>query len=314
MGGQVTLRSAVGMGSTFAFQASLPRVDDSASVPASDVAVVRPVDLFEENIAEARNRVGRSLRAESGTTLMASFDSMAFQSSHQFDAHQVAHDDTPSTPGVGTATGVGAGAAAGEALRQAPPRVVFHDELKTLVEIEINGTSPTGAGASAAPASADAGAPGADAGAGASDGAGVPASGGTSSVMSGGVPSKDHSGRAGAAATAQASGHGQHRQEGGTPVRQKILLRKGSSGVTSTDAAPHLPIVLIVDDSVVNQRLIERWVHKSKLQVHCVVGEDGLEAVSLWRQHRARLCCILMDVNMPRMNGIDATKYVDSVV
>ena len=134
--------------------------------------------------------------------------------------------------------------------------------------------------------------------------------------MSGRVPSKDHSGRAGAAATAQASGDGQHGQHGqdGTPVRHKILLRKGSSGVAPTDAAPHLPTILIVDDSVVNQRLIERWVHKSKLQVHCVVGEDGLEAVSLWRQHRARLCCILMDVNMPRMNGIDATKYVDNNV
>ena len=54
--------------------------------------------------------------------------------------------------------------------------------------------------------------------------------------------------------------------------------------------------------------------HRDRAAFYGGVGEDGLEAVSLWRQHRARLCCILMDVNMPRMNGIDATKYVDNVV
>ena len=97
-------------------------------------------------------------------------------------------------------------------------------------------------------------------------------------------------------------------------MRDKLMVRRSSSMAQLTSPSSAVPTILIVDDSVVNQRLIERWVHKSKLQVHCVVGEDGLEAVSLWRQHRARLCCILMDVNMPRMNGIDATKYVDNNV
>ena len=277
MGGQVTLRSAVGMGSTFAFQASLPRVDDSASVPASDVAVVRPVDLFEDNIAAVRTRVDRSLQPR---------DHDACSGGRVGDGAVAPGGVPASSPNRTTVVSLGSadGSPTTKLARVSPDRlrgVAFDDELNTMIEYEVSEGQPSRVGGQTQSFEVNAGA-------GSGDGAGVASDG------------------AGAGAIG--------RSPEGPAVRHKLMVRRSSSMAQLTSPSSAVPTILIVDDSVVNQRLIERWVHKSKLQVHCVVGEDGLEAVSLWRQHRARLCCILMDVNMPRMNGIDATKYVDNVV
>merc|ERR1719163_1353839 len=277
MGGQVTLRSAVGMGSTFAFQASLPRVDDSASVPASDVAVVRPVDIFEDNIAAVRTRVDR---------LLLSQDHDAGSGDSVGDGAVLPGDVPPSPPSPANRTAVVSSSSADgtptpKLARLSSGRlrgVAFDDELNTMIEYEVSEGQPSVGGKPHSFA--------------------VSTGGGDSGAAV-----------AGAGAGAGAGGASEVSPEG-PAVRHKLMVRRSSSMAQLTSPSSAVPTILIVDDSVVNQRLIERWVHKSKLQVHCVVGEDGLEAVSLWRQHRARLCCILMDVNMPRMNGIDATKAI----
>ncbi len=64
--------------------------------------------------------------------------------------------------------------------------------------------------------------------------------------------------------------------------------------------------VLVAEDNVANQELIKIILHRYGIE-H-VVAPDGLEALSLYR--RERFDMILMDEQMPRMNGIEATKQI----
>ena len=96
-----------------------------------------------------------------------------------------------------------------------------------------------------------------------------------------------------------------------TPARRRRGRRRPKAAAPAADVdTSSWPVALIVDDSLVNQRLLQRWVQKSGLEVAVMLGEDGVEAVDLWRANADRVKVVLMDVNMPRMNGLDATTYV----
>ena len=66
--------------------------------------------------------------------------------------------------------------------------------------------------------------------------------------------------------------------------------------------------ILLVDDSLVMRRILTEML-KAQPRLH-VIGEaaDGVAALQLVRQ----LCpeVVLMDVHMPRMNGIDSTRLI----
>ncbi len=64
--------------------------------------------------------------------------------------------------------------------------------------------------------------------------------------------------------------------------------------------------VLVVDDNRINQKLLERWLQKQGMAVHCV--SDGAAAVQAVRLKPYDL--VLMDVSMPVMNGLDATAAI----
>jgi CheY-like chemotaxis protein len=74
--------------------------------------------------------------------------------------------------------------------------------------------------------------------------------------------------------------------------------------------AGHLPPaglhILVVDDIPLNRTLLERWLSAAGMQVVSVA--DGAAAVSLVCQSRFDL--ILMDVSMPKINGLEATKMI----
>ena len=64
--------------------------------------------------------------------------------------------------------------------------------------------------------------------------------------------------------------------------------------------------VLCVDDSQDNHNLIEIFLNKTKWELVSVY--DGSEAVELLKQESFSV--ILMDINMPIMNGIEATTLI----
>jgi len=64
--------------------------------------------------------------------------------------------------------------------------------------------------------------------------------------------------------------------------------------------------VLLAEDNVVNQKLIERIIKKTGINV--VIANDGIEVCEKTLQIHPDL--ILMDINMPRRDGVEATKYL----
>jgi signal transduction histidine kinase/CheY-like chemotaxis protein len=74
----------------------------------------------------------------------------------------------------------------------------------------------------------------------------------------------------------------------------------------SAEATPHAPKVLIAEDNPVNQKLAARLL--SSWGYETVVVPDGADAVREWERQAFDL--ILMDVHMPSLSGIDATRQI----
>ena len=81
-----------------------------------------------------------------------------------------------------------------------------------------------------------------------------------------------------------------------------------ASSSAASLAAAHALKILIVDDHAAVRRVF-RDVLQERLEL-CVVGEasNGLEAIA--QAHALRPHVILMDISMPRMDGVDATRRI----
>lgn len=65
-------------------------------------------------------------------------------------------------------------------------------------------------------------------------------------------------------------------------------------------------VVLIVEDNMINQRILETFMKKRKIR--CLTAKNGREAVDRWKQGDVHL--VLMDIQMPVMSGIEAAKEI----
>ncbi|KAL8939189.1 MAG: hypothetical protein Q9211_002855 [Gyalolechia sp. 1 TL-2023] len=64
--------------------------------------------------------------------------------------------------------------------------------------------------------------------------------------------------------------------------------------------------VLIVEDNIINLKLLEAFMKRLKVRWHTAM--NGREAVNKWRRGGFHL--VLMDIQLPVMNGLDATKEI----
>jgi PAS domain S-box-containing protein len=92
---------------------------------------------------------------------------------------------------------------------------------------------------------------------------------------------------------------------------QKLAARDKTT--VNRPAVPHLPgegqrhfMILLAEDNLVNQKVAVRLLEKKGHTV--VVAESGKKALDLWRQQPFDL--ILMDVQMPEMDGFEATAII----
>lgn len=70
-------------------------------------------------------------------------------------------------------------------------------------------------------------------------------------------------------------------------------------------------MVLLVDDDLTVRRVGERMLQRMGYEV--TVAADGAEAVDLFRRRDGRFACVLLDLTMPRMDGVETMEALRRV-
>lgn len=105
----------------------------------------------------------------------------------------------------------------------------------------------------------------------------------------------------------------QSQREIGTTFSGKIPCRKPFSKVPIAQDPEKLKTatILVAEDNISNQKLLMRQLEKLRYAAYCV--SNGKEAVTAYKQNfndSRSLTCIIMDMQMPVMSGIDATREI----
>jgi len=72
------------------------------------------------------------------------------------------------------------------------------------------------------------------------------------------------------------------------------------------------PRVLVVEDNLINRNLLVQWLRKKGYEYE--EAEDGQQAVEVYSSRRpGYFQIVLIDVNMPRLSGLDATRQMRTI-
>jgi signal transduction histidine kinase/CheY-like chemotaxis protein len=80
---------------------------------------------------------------------------------------------------------------------------------------------------------------------------------------------------------------------------------------TSVFAIPNMPLtghVLVAEDNRVNQKVIHGLL--TRMGVEATLVNDGLQAIQALKAHPGEFACVLMDIQMPVMDGLEAVKRI----
>lgn len=86
---------------------------------------------------------------------------------------------------------------------------------------------------------------------------------------------------------------------------RKLLLSINKGISPYTTVVPQIN-VLIVEDNVINQKILEKFLRKRKIR--SATAKNGKEAIEKWQKGGFHL--VLMDIQLPVMSGIEATKKI----
>jgi len=87
------------------------------------------------------------------------------------------------------------------------------------------------------------------------------------------------------------------------PARMKLLDTK-----TAASASLSGMTMLLVDDIEINREIVMAILEETQIQFVCAA--NGSEAVEIFKSNPAKFNIILMDINMPEMDGTEATRQI----
>lgn len=103
------------------------------------------------------------------------------------------------------------------------------------------------------------------------------------------------------------------REASAVAAQEAVLLpasaaKAAENGDSSKAPRASLNRVLLVEDDPVNQQIAQAFLENLGMQVDTL--DNGLEALEYWRLHHAELALILMDCQMPIMDGYEACRLI----
>lgn len=69
--------------------------------------------------------------------------------------------------------------------------------------------------------------------------------------------------------------------------------------------------VLVVDDERICLRVAKKLIEHLSLEAIC--SEDGEKALGLYEQDKNKILCVMLDIQMPGMNGIETFKRLKKI-
>jgi len=87
-------------------------------------------------------------------------------------------------------------------------------------------------------------------------------------------------------------------------IEQELLDQTARN--VETEVLENSPYVLLVDDNQINQKVAQKLLER--INCHCDIASNGFEAIEQATSHKYNI--IFMDIQMPEMDGITATKHI----